>query len=56
MFPSFGLESEMLVLGQNIVSLLPDPEKNVIQFLGACGKVGTSTMAREFSRVSVELV
>ena len=48
---SFGLESEMLLLGQNIGALLPDPEKNVIQFLGASEKVGTSTLAREFSRV-----
>ena len=48
---SVGLESEMLLLGQNIGALLPDPGKNVVQFLGASEKVGTSTLAREFSKV-----
>ena len=52
--PSFGLEAEMLMLRQNIASFLPDPEKNIIQFVGARERAGTSTLAREFCRVSAE--
>ena len=44
----------MLVLRQNIASFLYDPDENIIQFMGACEGAGTSTLAREFSRVSAD--
>ena len=52
--PSFGLEAEMLMLRQNIASFLYGPDENIIQFMGACEGAGTSTLAREFSRVSAD--
>lgn len=52
--PSLPLEMEMLQLAQSIKSLLPDPGKNVIQFIGSREGEGTSTIVREFARVLVQ--
>ncbi len=52
--PSLPLEMEMLQLAQSISSLLPDPGKNVIQFIGSREGEGTSTIVREFARVLVQ--
>ncbi|GJL65256.1 MAG: hypothetical protein NPIRA05_02270 [Nitrospirales bacterium] len=42
-------DSELLVLAQNIAARLPDPEKNVIQFIGSKEGEGTSTLVRELA-------
>ena len=47
-----GLEKEMVHLYQSIDALLPDSPKKVIQFIGASEGEGTSTVVREFARVS----
>lgn len=52
--PSLPIEMEMLQLAQSITSLLPEPEKNVIQFIGSREGEGTSTIVREFARVLVQ--
>lgn len=50
--PSFGMEEEMISLRHSIDSLLPGPGKRIIQFIGSTEGEGTSTIVREFARVS----
>ncbi len=52
----FGLEDEMLGLYKVIESLLPDRKSKIIQFIGAKVGEGTSTVVREFARVSADMV
>lgn len=49
-----NLENEMIVLYQNIESLLPGLERKVILFLSAREGEGTSTIVREFARVAAK--
>ncbi len=42
-------ESELLALAQNIAARLPNPDQNVIQFIGSREGEGTSTLIREFA-------
>ena len=51
---SLGLEvaKRMIELYQNIALFLPDSAKKAIQFMASCEGEGTSTIAREFARVS----
>jgi protein-tyrosine kinase len=46
------MEREMITLYQNIESILPDLPKKVIQFMGSREGEGTSTIIREFARIS----
>lgn len=50
--PRIHKESELMVMAQNIAALLPDPDKNVIQFIGSRKGEGTSTLVREFALLS----
>lgn len=50
------MESEMILLFRNIDALLPGKPKRVIQFIGARGGEGTSTVVWEFARVSASLL
>jgi protein-tyrosine kinase len=50
------INNEMVHLYQTIKSLIPDSPKKVIQFIGPCKGVGTSTMIREFARVSASIL
>lgn len=50
------MESEMILLFRNIDALLPGKPKRVIQFIGARGGEGTSTIVWEFARVSASLL
>ena len=45
----FHKDSELLALAQNIAALLPNPDQNVIQFIGSRAGEGTSTLIREFA-------
>jgi Mrp family chromosome partitioning ATPase len=47
------MEEEMLRLYHNIESLIPDRRNKVIQFIAAGEGEGTSTIAREFARVTI---
>ena len=47
--PKFYEESELLGLAQNIAARLPNPDQNVIQFIGSRVGEGTSTLIREFA-------
>jgi protein-tyrosine kinase len=47
--PRFYEESELLALAQNIAARLPNPDQNVIQFVGSQVGEGTSTLIREFA-------
>jgi Mrp family chromosome partitioning ATPase len=47
--PRFYEESDLLALAQNIAARLPDPDQNVIQFIGSRMGEGTSTLIREFA-------
>ena len=47
--PKFHEESELLALAQNIAAHLPNPDQNVIQFIGSQAGEGTSTLIREFA-------
>ncbi len=47
--PRFYEESELLALAQNIAARLPNPDQNVIQFIGSRAGEGTSTLIREFA-------
>lgn len=47
-----SMEKEVISLYQTIDSLLPNLAKKVIQFIGSLEGEGTSTIAREFARVS----
>jgi protein-tyrosine kinase len=47
-------ESELMVMAQNIAALLPDPNKNVIQFIGSRKGEGTSTLVRELALFSAQ--
>ena len=49
-----GIEKEMLHLYQNLNSILPDSTPRVIQFIGSKEGEGTSTIVREFGRVTAE--
>lgn len=46
------IENEMIRVYQAINSLLPDSQKRIIQFIGSLEGEGTSTIVREFARVS----
>jgi Mrp family chromosome partitioning ATPase len=50
--PSLDLEEEMISLHQSIDSILPEPKRRIIQFIGSSEGEGTSTIVREFARVS----
>jgi capsular exopolysaccharide synthesis family protein len=54
--PSSGFEvaseNEMVALSRNIDALLPDTPRKMIQFIGAQGGEGTSTVIRDFAVVS----
>ena len=45
----FHEESELHALAQNIATRLPNPDQNVIQFIGSQAGEGTSTLIREFA-------
>lgn len=47
-----GMEEEMIRLHQRLDALLPGAPKRVVQFIGSRAGEGTSTVAREFARVS----
>ena len=47
--PRFYEEVELLALAQNIAARLPNPDQNVIQFIGSRIGEGTSTLIREFA-------
>lgn len=47
--PRFHEESELHALAQNIATYLPNPDQNVIQFVGSQAGEGTSTLIREFA-------
>ena len=47
--PKFHEESELLGLAQTIAARLPDPNQNVIQFIGSRKGEGTSTLIRELA-------
>ena len=47
--PRFYEESDLLALAQNIAARLPNPDQNVIQFIGSRMGEGTSTLIREFA-------
>jgi Mrp family chromosome partitioning ATPase len=47
--PRFHEESELHALAQNIATRLPNPDQNVIQFIGTQAGEGTSTLIREFA-------
>jgi len=47
--PRFYEESDLLALAQNIAARLPNPDQNVIQFIGSRIGEGTSTLIREFA-------
>jgi len=49
---SLDMEEEMISLRHSIDSLLPGPRKKIIQFIGSTEGEGTSTIVREFARVS----
>jgi Mrp family chromosome partitioning ATPase len=46
------MEDEMIHLYHNINSLLPDFPKKIIQFIGSSSGEGTSTVIRQFAKVS----
>ncbi len=46
------MEDEMMGLHRGIETLLPETGAKIIQFIGAKGNEGTSTIVREFARVS----
>ena len=47
--PRFHEEFELKALAQNIATRLPNPDQNVIQFIGSQAGEGTSTIIREFA-------
>ena len=47
--PTFHEQSELVALAQNIAARLPNPDQNVIQFIGSQAGEGTSTLIREFA-------
>ncbi len=52
--PTLYQVSELLGLAQSISALLPNPEKNVIQFIGSLEGEGTSTLVRDFAIASAQ--
>jgi len=46
------MEEEMISLHHSIESILPEPKRRIIQFIGSREGEGTSTVIREFARVS----
>jgi Mrp family chromosome partitioning ATPase len=49
---SLDMEEEMISLHHSIESVLLEPRKKIIQFIGSTEGEGTSTIVREFARVS----
>jgi Mrp family chromosome partitioning ATPase len=49
---SESVMEEEIRLYQNMMALISDSGKKIIQFIGSCEGEGTSTIVREFSRVS----
>ncbi|MDH3771205.1 MAG: CpsD/CapB family tyrosine-protein kinase [Nitrospirota bacterium] len=52
--PRFYEESDLLALAQNIAARLPNPDQNVIQFMGSRMGEGTSTLIREFALIAAK--
>jgi protein-tyrosine kinase len=52
--PKLHEQSELLALAQNIAARLPNPDQNVIQFIGSQAGEGTSTLIREFALMVAE--
>ncbi|MEX2491720.1 MAG: hypothetical protein WD425_08150 [Nitrospirales bacterium] len=52
--PKLHEQSELLALAQNIAAHLPNPDQNVIQFIGSQAGEGTSTLIREFALMVAE--
>jgi protein-tyrosine kinase len=50
--PMLEMEEEMISLHQSIESILLEPKRRIIQFIGSSEGEGTSTIVREFARVS----
>jgi capsular exopolysaccharide synthesis family protein len=50
--PMLDMEEGMINLHQSIESILPEPKRRIIQFIGSREGEGTSTIIREFARVS----
>jgi Mrp family chromosome partitioning ATPase len=50
-FPDWMMERESRVY-QTLAALVPDPNRKIIQFIGSRQGEGTSTVVREFARVS----
>ena len=48
-FEKFHEEAELQALAQNIATHLPNPDQNVIQFIGSQAGEGASTLIREFA-------
>lgn len=53
---SLHMDEEMLSLHQGIESLLPRSPRKIIQFIGSIEGEGTSSIAREFARVSASAI
>ena len=53
-FPPLKMEREMVQLQQRLVSLLPEPQHNILQFISCRKQEGVSTIVQEFARVFVE--
>ncbi len=56
MWRELEMEEEMLLLHQRIEALLPDQPRKVVQFAGARGGEGTSTVVRALGRAVAALV
>ncbi len=54
--PQISVEDEMLFLYKNIDSLLPNFDKRIIQFIGSRKGEGTSTIVREFAKVTASMI
>jgi len=52
----FGMEDEMLSLLKIVDTLLPPDRPRILQFIGSKEQEGTSTIVREFARVSADLI
>lgn len=52
----YSLEDEMLSLYKILETLLPHGKSKIVQFIGAKQGEGTSTIVREFARVSADLI
>ena len=53
-FRPLRMRREMVQLQQRLISLLPNPSHNIVQFISCRDGEGVSSIAQEFSRVVVE--